>query len=56
MLVIQVKWNNKALMVQYKQGLKAKVQDAIILIEDVEILRELINQVIKINNQIYQRE
>ena len=30
-LLVQVKWNNKALMVQYNQGLKAKVQNAIIL-------------------------
>ena len=52
----QVKWNNKALMAQYKQGLKAKVQDVIILIEDAETLRELIDQLIKINNRIYQRE
>jgi len=43
-------------MAQYKQGLKAKVQNAIILIEDVDTLRELINQLIKINNRIYQRE
>ena len=37
-LIIQVKWNNRALIAQYKQGLKAKVQDAIILIEDAETL------------------
>jgi len=30
-------------MAQYKQGLKAKVQDAIILMEDAETLRELIS-------------
>jgi len=40
-------------MAQYKQGLKAKVQDVIILIEDTDTLRELIDQLIKINNRIY---
>ena len=52
-LAIQVEWNNKALMAQYKQGLKAKVQDTIILMEDADTLRELIDQLIKINNRIY---
>ena len=30
-------------MAQYKQGLKAKVQDVIILIEDATTIQELIN-------------
>jgi len=30
-------------MAQYKQGLKAKVQNTIILIEDVDILKKLID-------------
>jgi len=30
-------------MAQYKQGLKAKVQNIIILIEDTDTLRELID-------------
>jgi hypothetical protein len=55
-LSAQVEWNDKALMAQYKQGLKAKVQDAIILMEDADTLRELIDQAIKIDNRIYQRE
>jgi hypothetical protein len=55
-LATQVEWNDKALMAQYKQGLKAKVQDAIILMEDADTLRELIDQAIKIDNRIYQRE
>jgi len=55
-LAVQVEWNDSALMAQYKQGLKAKVQDAIILMEDAETLRELIDQAIKIDNRIYQRE
>ena len=42
-LATQVEWNDRALMAQYKQGLKAKVQDAIILIEDATTMRELIN-------------
>jgi Retrotransposon gag protein/Zinc knuckle len=55
-LSAQVEWNDKALMAQYKQGLKAKVQDAIILMEDAETMRELIDQAIKIDNRIFQRE
>ena len=39
---IQTKWNNKALMAQYRQGLKAKVQNIIILMEDFNDIRELI--------------
>ena len=38
----QTKWNNKALMVWYRQRLKAKVQNAMILIEDPNNIRELI--------------
>jgi len=30
-------------MAQYKQGLKAKVQDVIILIKDTDTLKELID-------------
>ena len=51
---IQTKWNNKALMAQYKQGLKAEVQNIIISIEDLKDIRELIKQTIKMNNRIYQ--
>ena len=40
-------------MVQYKQGLKAEVQNVIILIEDPKDIKELIKQVIKVDNQIY---
>ena len=39
---IQTKWNNKALIVWYRQGLKAEVQNIIILIEDPKDIRELI--------------
>ena len=30
--LIQVEWNQKALIVKYKQGLKSRVQDALIYI------------------------
>jgi len=55
-LATQVEWNDRALMAQYKDGLKAKVQDAIILMEDADTLRDLIDQAIRIDNRIYQRE
>ena len=51
---IQTEWNNKALIVQYKQGLKVKVQNVIILIKDPKDIRELIKQAIKVDNRIYQ--
>ena len=41
-------------MAQYRQGLKAKVQNVIILIEDLKDIRELIKSAIKIDNKIYQ--
>ena len=43
-------------MAKYKRGLKLKVQDALILMENTKNIRELIKQAIKINNQIYQRK
>ena len=43
-------------MSQYKKGLKSKVLDALVLIEDSENMWELIDKVVKINNKIYQRE
>ena len=42
------------LIVWYRQGLKAEVQNAIILMEDPKDIRELIKQTIKVNNKIYQ--
>ena len=50
---IQTKWNNKALMVQYRQELKAEVQNIIILIEDPKDIKKLIKQAIKVDNRIY---
>ena len=55
-LSVQVDWSKKGLMSQYKKGLKSKVLDALVLVEDLKNMRELINKVVKINNRIYQRE
>ena len=49
----QIKWNNKVLIVQYRQRLKAEVQNIIILMEDFKDIKELIKQAIKVNNRIY---
>ena len=38
----QTEQNNKALIVQYRQGLKAEVQNIIILIEDPNNIKKLI--------------
>ena len=43
-------------MSQYKKGLKLKVLDALVLMEDSKNIQELINKIVKINNRIYQRE
>ena len=55
-LSVQVDWNEKSLMSQYKKGLKLKVLDTLVLVEDSKNMWELINKVVKINNRIYQRE
>jgi len=55
-LSVQVDWSKKGLMSQYKKELKSKVLDALVLIEDPENIRELIDKIVKINNRIYQRE
>src|SRR6266704_322690 len=52
----QTKWNQEALMAKYKQRLKWKVQDALIYMPDATTMRGLIDQVIKIDNRIYERE
>ena len=41
-------------MAQYRQRLKVKVQNVIILMEDLKDIKELIKQAIKVNNRIYQ--
>ena len=43
-------------MVQYKQRLKAKVQNIIILMEDPNNIKKLIKQAIKVDNRIYQNK
>ena len=40
-------------MIQYRQGLKAEVQNIIISIKDPNNIRELIKQAIKMDNKIY---
>ena len=40
-------------MLQYKKGLKSKVLNALVLVEDPENIRELIDKVVKIDNRIY---
>ena len=50
----QIEWNNKALIAWYRQRLKAEVQNIIILIENPKDIRELIKQIIKVDNRIYQ--
>ena len=50
---IQIKWNNKVLIVWYRQELKTEVQNVIILIKDFKDIKELIKQAIKVNNKIY---
>ena len=43
-------------MAQYKKGLKLKVLDALVMVEDPEDIKDLINKVVRINNRIYQKE
>ena len=41
-------------MAKYYRRLKLKIQDILILIEDTKNIINLIKQIIKINNQIFQ--
>ena len=43
-------------MAKYCQRLKLKVQDILILIKNADSMTSLIEQAIKINNRIFQRE
>ena len=52
-LSVQINWNEKALMAQYRKGLKAKVLNALVLVEDPEDIKDLIDKIVKINNRIY---
>ena len=56
MWATRTSWNKEALMAKYRRGLKSKVQDALILMEDAEDMRTLIDQAIRIDNRIFQRE
>jgi len=37
-------------------GLKSKVLNVLVLVEDLKDIRDLIDKVVEINNRIYQRE
>ena len=43
-------------MAQYKKELKLKVLDVLVLVEDPDDMRDLIDKIVKINNRIYQQE
>ena len=43
-------------MAKYKQGLKSKIQNALIYMQDVKSIWELIDQAVKIDNKVYQRK
>ena len=43
-------------MAQYRKGLKLKVLNALILMEDPKNIKDLINKAVRINNHIYQRK
>ena len=40
-------------MAQYKKGLKSKMLNTLVIVEDLEDIRDLINKVVRINNRIY---
>ena len=55
-------WDDKALQYIYRKGLKKEVKDEIIRYEyyiisenQIDILRELMNVIIKLDNQLYKR-
>ena len=43
-------------MAQYKKGLKSKMLDVLVLVEDLDDMRDLIDKMVKINNRIYQKK
>ena len=43
-------------MAQYKKGLKSKVLNVLVLVKDLDDIKELIDKMVKINNRIHQRE
>ena len=40
-------------MAQYKKGLRLKVLNALVFVEDPKSIKDLIDKVVKINNYIY---
>ena len=40
-------------MAQYKKGLKSKVLNVLMLVEDPNDIKDLIDKVVKIDNRIY---
>ena len=40
-------------MAQYKKKLKSKMLDTLVLVEDPDNIRDLIDKMVKINNRIY---
>ena len=43
MYATRTNWNEKVLMVLYKKGLKTRVQNVMILMEDTDTIKELID-------------
>jgi len=52
-LLVQVKWNEKALIAQYKKRLKSKVLNVLVFAKDPKNIKKLINKVVRIDNRIY---
>ena len=52
-LSVQIKWNKKALIAQYRKRLKLKVLDILVLMKDSKNIKELIDKAVRINNCIY---
>ena len=55
-LSVLIKWNKKALMAQYKKGLKLKMLNVLVFVKNPKNMKKLINKVVKINNRIYQHK
>jgi len=43
MYAIKTDWNEKVFIVLYRKGLKTRVQNIMIFIEDIDIIKELID-------------
>jgi Retrotransposon gag protein len=55
MWATRTSWNKEVLMAKYRRGLKSKVQDALILMEDAEDMTSLIKQAIKIGHKGFKK-